>query len=176
MSFWSTSSGEEATGKVEENNFDPLPKGWYTSMLESAEIDEYEGQCKIKLKVRVVGEGFGKNRVLFFSLKCFAGEKVTDRQRDRAIQLLVKIYNICKAKLPDGEPDDASLSQLIDKPIDLMLDVWEMDGKEGNWLVNAEARGTKAGSAPAGKTTAKQADKPAAKREPGDDEDDDIPF
>ena len=55
------------------------------------------------------------------------GEKIKEETRDRAIQILVKMYNICKAKLPNGEPDDASLSQLVDKPLNLMLDKWELD-------------------------------------------------
>lgn len=180
MSFWTTSQGSEATGDVQESNFDPLPRDWYLSMLESVEIDEYEGQKKVKIKTRVIGEGTGKNRVLFLNLKCFSGPGIKETARDRAIQILVKMYNICKAKLPNGEPDDASLSQLVDKPMDLLLDVWELDDKSnaGNWLVNVEAKGTKAGGShakAAPKAAAKAA--PKAAREPGgDDMDDDIPF
>lgn len=145
MSFWKTSAGVEATGEVEENGFAPLEKGWYTSMLEEVSVDEYEGVKKIKIKARVIGEGPGKNRVLFLGLKAFEHTSIKESARDRAIQVLVKMYNICGAKLPNGEPDDASLSKLIDKPIDLLLDVWEMNDKEGNWLVNVESRGAKVG-------------------------------
>ena len=178
MSFWTTSAGQEATGDVQESNFDPLPRGWYLSMLESVEVDEYEGQKKVKIKARIVGEGQGKNRVLFLNLKCFAGSDIKETARDRAIQVLVKMYNICKAKLPNGEPDDASLSQLVDKPMELMLDVWELEdkSKSGNWLMNVEAKGAKAGGISAPKTTAKPTQKPAD-REPGsDDESGDCPF
>ena len=173
-SFWQTSTGETATGEVQESSFDPLPKGKYLSMLESVSVDEYQGQKKIKSKARVIGEGFGKNRVLFLNLKCFSGDDIKEETRDRAIQILVKMYNICKAKLPKGEPDDASLSQLVDKPIELVLDAWELDdgSKSGNWLVNVDAKGATAG------TSAKKAEKkPEPAREPGDDEEgDDIPF
>lgn len=176
MSFWTTSAGVQATGEVKENNdFAPLPKGWYTSLFESVEVDEYQGDRKIKIKARIVGEGPGKNRVLFLNLKAFEASNVTEKQRDRAINLLVKLYQITKSKLPDGEPDDRSLSQLTDKPIDIQLDVWELDGKDGNWLVNAEAKGTKAGGA-----KVKPTDKPKVPsvREPGADEDEgiDCPF
>lgn len=95
------------------------------------------------------------------------------------------MYNICGAKLPNGEPDDASLSQLVDKPMELLLDKWELDdgSKSGNWLVNVEAKGTKCGTAaksyakPAQKSSQKPAPKPA-EREPGEDdtEDSDCPF
>ena len=147
-SFWSTSDGEKATGEVvESSGFDPLPKDWYISMLESVTVDEYQGQKKIKLKARVVGDGFGKNRVLFLGLKCWDDDEA---KRDRAIQILVKMFNILGVKLPKGEPDDDDLADLVDKPIDLMLDEWEMENskgelKSGNWLVNVEAKGTKAG-------------------------------
>lgn len=187
MSFWKTSAGQEATGVVEEMSFDPLPKGWYTSMLEEVIVDEYEGQKKIKIKARIVGEGFGKNRILYLNLKAFEGDSIKESSRDRAIQVLVKIYAICKAKLPNGEPDDISLSQLIDKPMDLMLDAWEMtkdngDLINGNWLVNVEARGAKAGTAVAPSPQKKSAPV-AAQRQPEQRQepdfggmDDDIPF
>lgn len=176
MSFWKTSAGQMATGEVKENNdFAPLAKGWYTSIFESVEVDEYQGDRKIKIKARIVGDGPGKNRVLFLGLKAFEASNVTEKQRDRAINLLVKLYQITKSKLPDGEPDDRSLSQLTDKPIDIYLDVWELDGKDGNWLVNAEAKGTKAGAAkekPANKLKAPPPREPMS----GEYEDDDIPF
>jgi len=175
MSFWKTSAGQEATGEVKEMSFDPLPKGWYTSMLEEVSVDEYEGQKKIKIKARIVGEGFGKNRVLFLNLKAFEGDKIKDTARDRAIQVLVKMYQLCKAKLPNGEPDDRSLSQLVDKPMDLLLEIWELEdkSKSGNWLVNCAAKGEKAGGSisPAKATPAKG--KPAAAFS---DMDDPIPF
>lgn len=181
MSFWTTSAGTEATGEVTENNFDPLKKGWYTSLLEEVSIDEYEGERKIKLKARVVGEGEGKNRVLFLNLKAFEGEKVTEKQRDRAINLLTKMAQIMKIALPNKEPDDIWLSKFIDKPIDLLLDVWELEdgAKTGNWLVNVEAKGEKAGTAV--KSSAKPAARPAAKAaatpaQNFSDMDDDIPF
>lgn len=170
-SFWSTSSGEQATGEVKESSFDPLPKGWYLSMLESASIDTYEGEKKVKLKARVVGEGFGKNRVLFLNLKCWDED---EKKRDRAIQVLVKIFNILGVKLPKGEPDDEDLADLVDKPLDLFLEQWEFNGKSGNWLVNVESKGTKAGVATSAKSDTPK--KPAPSREPGDDDDDSIPF
>jgi hypothetical protein len=157
-------------------SFDPLPKAWYTSMLEEVSVDEYQDQKKIKIKARVVGEGPGKNRVLFLNLKAFEGPDIKETARDRAIQVLVKMYGICKAKLPNGEPDDRSLSQLIDKPMDLLLDVWEIDDKSGNWLVNVEARGEKAGTATQAKPAPRQQAAPARQAPGFADMDSDIPF
>lgn len=169
MSFWQTSEGKKATGDVPENDFSPLKKDWYTCIFETVDVNEYQGERKVKLKTRVIGEGYGNNRVLFLNLKAFEGSNVSEKQRDRAINLLVKLYQITKSKLPDGEPDDRSLSQLTDKPIDLLLDVWELDGKEGNWLVNAEAKGTKAG-------VKKEDAAPKKKTDQFEDDEDQIPF
>lgn len=172
MSFWKTSTGVEATGDVQETNFDPIPKSWQTCMLETAEVDEYEGQRKIKLKARVV-DGEYKNRVIFMNLKAFEGPDIKDSQRDRAIQMLMKLYQVTKAKLPNGEPDDRSLAQLTDKPVDLYLDVWEINEKSGNFLINVAAKGEQAGKgdmATNGKTP------PQNKPPSGGGAMDDVPF
>lgn len=165
MSFWNTSTGEQATGEVQETNFDPIPKSWQTCMLETAEVDEYEGQRKIKMKARVV-DGEYKNRVIFMNLKAFEGPDIKDSQRDRAIQMLMKLYQVTKAKLPNGEPDDRSLAQLTDKPVDLYLDVWKItkangDEATGNFLINVAAKGENVGKAAA-------ANKPAPMMAKGD--------
>jgi hypothetical protein len=168
-SFWTVSTGGAATGEVAENNFDPLPKGDYPAMLEEATVKEWEGVQSINLKARVI-DGPGKNRVLFLGLKCWDADS---KKRDRAINLLVKLFQITKAQMPAGEPDDAALSKITNKPISLKLDVWEIDGKSGNWLVNASEVGAVVGKAAPAKTAA-PAKKPAASN-PGDFEDD-IPF
>lgn len=174
MSFWKTSAGQEATGEVKENNFDPLPKDWYTSMLESVEVDEYQGQKKIKIKARVVEDGEYNNRILFLNLKAFEGPDIKETTRDNAIQMLVKMFQVAKAKLPNGEPDDRSLSQLIDKPMDLFINKWKMKNNDGEWmegnnLANVAARGEKAGEK--SETAKKMPNKPVLGKV-----EDDIPF
>jgi hypothetical protein len=170
MSFWNTSAGTAATGEVAENNFDPLPKGDYPAMLEEATVKVWEGVQSINLKARVI-DGPGKNRVLFLGLKCWDADS---KKRDRAINLLVKLFQLTKAQMPAGEPDDAALSKITNKPLSLKLDVWEIDGKSGNWLVNAsEVGAVVTGKAAPAKTPA-PAKKPAASN-PGDFEDN-IPF
>jgi len=174
MSFWNTSSGEAATGEVQENNFEPLPKGDYLSLLESAEIKEYEGERTINFKARAIES----NRVVFPKLRVFDSD---DKKRDRAIQLLVKLANSVGVPLPKGEPDDIWLSKLCDKPLIIKYDVFTFTppGKSeeitGNFIINFEAKGAKAGSAkPAGNKPGPQ---PAAQPAPNfSDTDDDIPF
>lgn len=157
MSFWQTSEGTRATGEVQENNFDPLPKGWYTAMFESVEVDTYNNpntnvtEKKVKIKARIVGEGTGKNRVLFLNLKVFEFEGLKASARDKALNMFVKICQITKAKMKDEEPDDVALAQLADKPLDIYVEVWDMNGKSGNHMTNVAAKGEKAGTAVAGK-------------------------
>jgi hypothetical protein len=153
MSFWSMSDGTTATGNVTENDFAPVPKGWYPSMLEEVSKNEYQGTESVQVKARLEN-----NRVLFLKLKCW---DVDSKKRDRAINVLVAIANSVGVALPNGEPDDRWLAKLTDKRVELMVDVWDFEGKQGNWLVNARAIG-KAAPVP----TTKQ-DKVA---------DDDIPF
>lgn len=171
MSFWQTSAGQEATGEVQDNDFKPVPLAWYKSMFESVTVDEYEGVKKVNMKTRIIGDGPGNNRVIFLSLKCWDGD---DKKRDRAINLATRISNILGVKQPECEPDDKYFSQWVDKPIDLYIDVWELDdGKSGNWLKNVEAKGSKAGGAVVAKPSAKPSKK---SRDPEDHGDDDIPF
>jgi len=172
MSFWTQSNGEQATGDVKENSMDPLVKDWYTCMLEEVANKEWEDDRYINIKARVVA-GPMQNRVAFLKLKVYEtnSKYYKAEARDNAIQKLVKLYGICKVKLPNGEPDDRSLAQLTDKPLDILLDVWkDQDTKEpkGNFIVNFEARGEKAGTA---KPSPK---KPQPKQE--DPDDDQIPF
>lgn len=140
MSFWKTSTGEQATGEVQENNFDPLPDGYYPTMEEEIKINEYQGKRTIQMKSRVIGEGFGKNRVLFLKLNAFDED---EKKRDRAINLLVKLANTLGVPLPKNEPDDTWLSKLTDKPHQTKLQRFDFttpEGKkiEGNFIANFE--------------------------------------
>lgn len=141
MSFWKTSTGEQATGEVQENNFDPLPDGYYPTMEEEIKINEYQGKRTIQMKSRVIGEGFGKNRVLFLKLNAFDED---EKKRDRAINLLVKLANTLGVPLPKNEPDDTWLSKLTDKPHQTKLQKYAFipnggtETKVGNFIANFE--------------------------------------
>lgn len=166
MSFWATSDGNQATGEVQENNFDPLPKGDYLSIIESAEVKEYEGERTVNFKARAVES----NRVVFPKLRVFDSD---DKKRDRAINLLVKLANSVGVPLPKGEPDDLWLSKLCDKPVVVKYDVFAFTppGKSeevtGNFIINFSAKGEKAGGA-------KPQSKPA--QQFNGDTDSDVPF
>ena len=166
MSFWTLTDGQQATGDVTVNSMDPLPKGWYTAMFEEVANKEWEDDRYINIKARIVTGDYA-NRVVFLKLKVYEtnSQYYKAEARDKAIQKLVKLYQILKVKLPNGEPDDRSLSQLADKPLDIMLDVWkDNDTKEvkGNWLANLAAKGeeVKGGGKPSPSRNAPPADDP----------------
>lgn len=166
MSFWTLTDGQQATGEVTVTNLDALPKGWYTAMFEEVANKEWEDDRYINIKARIV-TGEYANRVVFLKLKVYEtnSQYYKAEARDKAIQKLVKLYQILKVKLPNGEPDDRSLSQLADKPLDIMLDVWkDNDTKEvkGNWLANLAAKGeeVKAGGKTSPSRNAPPADDP----------------
>lgn len=151
MSFWKTSAGTEATGEVKENNLDALPKDWYTMMLEEVANKEWEDDRYINIKARVVA-GPMQNRVVFLKLKVYetTNKFYKESARDNALEKLVRLYQILGVKLPAAEPDDRSLSQLADKPLDVYLEVWkDQETKEpkGNFIGNFAAKGEKAGTA-----------------------------
>lgn len=161
MSFWNLkTSGQEATGEVESTEFGPLPGASYTMMFEEVANKEWEDDRYINLKARVVSGDFS-NRVVFLKLKVYETQSkfYNDDARDKALQKLVKLYQVLKVKLPNGEPDDRSLSQLTDKPLDVKLGVWkDNDTKEakGNYIVDFAPKGEQAGSAkPMPKTNGK---------------------
>lgn len=165
-SFWNTSSGTTATGEVNESSGSShLEKGDYNGSLDKAENRVWEGKKSISLQLRT-----DKNRVTFLNLKCWDEDEA---KRDRALNLLVKIFQCAKVALPNGEPTDADLAKLCNKPMRWKLDVWETDdkSKSGNWLVNvASAGATVAASKPAA-----PAPKPSAPT-PADEYEEEIPF
>jgi len=174
MSFWKTSAGTEATGEVKENNLDALPKDWYTMMLEEVSNKEWEDDRYINIKARVIA-GPMQNRVVFLKLKVYETNNkfYKESARDNALEKLVRLYQILCVKLPAAEPDDRSLSQLSDKPLDVYLDIWKDQATKepkGNFITNFAAKGEKAGTA---ETAKKMPNKPA----PGNSGvDSDIPF
>lgn len=174
-SFWKTSAGTEATGEVKETGgFDPLPRAWYKMMFEEATVREWEGIKSVNLKARVIGECPHKNRVVFLKLKCWDSE---DKTRDSAINKATKISTTLGVAQPKYEPDDEYFSQWVDKPLDLLLEVWEFNDKTGNWIMNIDTKGAQSGVKVGVASKPVAPKKPAPSREPGmDDPDEDAPF
>lgn len=138
MSFWTKSTGEQATGTVEDNDFKAIPKGPRKCIISKAEVKIWEGIKSVSFRFDIVEGEFSK-RIIFAGLKCWDKD---DKKRDRAIELLCKAFSVTNTKLPDGEPTDTDLAKLCDKPLMVNFGYFQPDepGKEAiNFLKNFEA-------------------------------------
>jgi len=185
--FWDTSDGESAattTGEFDGGGGDIEPIPAKTQVL--AAIDEVSWDSSeygdpdeyIKARWTVLWPEEYKGRKVFQKIRV---ESDDSKKADKAKRMLAAIDANAGGKLAKaGErPDDISLTQnLCNKPMVLMLQVYEMetdDGKflKGNWVSSVSPRSNK--------KVAKQETKAAPKPAPVaatnlDDFDDDIPF
>ena len=178
MGFWNLSDGKEVESKSEfeaGGGFEVIPDGTRVlAAVEECKDDEWEGERFFNLKWRIL-DGDYKNRIIFQKLKVFSHK---DKQRDNAISMLAAIDANAGGKLMASgkEPTDFAIaSALANRPMILLLRVWQSDDKQksGNYVAGVFGRQqTKAASAPKQqKQTAKPQDE-----EPPVDFDDDIPF
>lgn len=188
MSFFTTSTGENAasnatgTFSAGGSDFAPIPKDTRVlAMCEEAKISEFQGERYINLKWDIAQPAEHKGRKIFQKVYALdlkqelvrtKGMTKAEDYRDSALRMLAAIDANAGGKLAASgqEPTDQSLSQsLTAKPMVLMLDVWDMNGKTGNWIREVSKHAPKPGAAPA--------PKPAPKPAPAADIDDlDIPF
>lgn len=177
--FWEVGGEDVRTSEIKEmdDSFQPLPKGIYLGLVESAEVKDGDYGKSIKLKLSCKSGNDMKSAGV--SLKCWDND---DKKRKRAIGLLVKLYEVAGKKLPSGEPDNDSIGVVVGKKMGFDLDAYDMksdDGKDlkGNWLRwvmpvdEAKAKGLAEAV-----ETSKPAPKPAPKPAADDFDDDQIPF
>lgn len=173
MGFWNLSDGKAVESKSEfelGGGFEVIPDGSRVlAAVEECKDDQWEGERFFNLKWRIL-EGEYKNRIIFQKLKVFSSK---EKQRDNAITMLAAIDANAGGKLMASgkEPTDFAIaSALANRPMILLLRVWESEDKQktGNYVAGVFGRQqTKASPAP------KQS---APSNEPPMDFDDDIPF
>lgn len=138
MSFFTTSDNQqiEQQGKFElgGGDFDPIPRNTQLkSMITEAKWDEYEGERYISATWSVI-EGEYKNRNIFQKIKVLNPDpKKADKQK----LMLAAIDSNCGGKLMQAgvEPDDMALAiNLVNKPMMILVDVWKIEEKQGNWI------------------------------------------
>lgn len=173
MDFFNGINLEETTFESGGGDFAPIPKD--TSVLavaEEATNAEYQGDRYINVKWRISKPDEFANRVLFHKLKVYDPDPA---KADRAKRMLAAIATNAGGKLfqamqkaNESEPSDMSLMHIANKPMVLKLDVWDLDGKQGNW-VKAVSPYKKAAPQPQPKLQVAPQVAPAAL-------DDDVPF
>lgn len=176
--FWNLSDGKAAESKSDfelGGGFEVIPDGTRVlAAVEECKDDDWEGERFFSLKWRIL-EGDYKNRIIFQKLKVFSQK---EKQRDNAITMLAAIDANAGGKLMSSgkEPTDFAIaSALANRPMILLLRVWESDDKQksGNYVAGVFGRQqTKAGSAP----KQQKQQEPEPQTEPPMDFDDDIPF
>lgn len=137
MSFWQKQDGSavETSTSFESGGgeIQPIPNNTQLiAAIEEAKWSEYQGESYINLKWRVMRPQEYANRVLFHKLKVFS-----PKQGDKAKQMLAAIDANCGgklAKLKDAPDDMDLMTALVGKSMAIKVQIWDMDGKKGNWI------------------------------------------
>jgi len=193
VSWWNTSDGGSATDTGKQytsagGDFEIIPKN--TKVL--ASVDEaawkavYQGTAEfVNVKWRIMKPSQYEGRVIF--QKLFVDEpdprtpsdKISSK-RDAAKRQLSVIDNNHKGKLSKltARPTNEQLALgLIGAQAVLALDLWDIDGKQGNWVRAITPKGSEI-TADAAKASSRGSEAPPV-RGPFDDDidlDDDVPF
>ncbi len=137
MSFFKLSEGQLSTnGNFQvSTDIEPMPKDTQVkACIDEVKWDDYQGDRYISVRWQVLAPKQFANRKIFQKLKVEEGDV---KKRDKAIQMLAAIDANCGGKLMSAgvEPTDAAMQKnLLMKPMVLLLDVWEINDKKGNWV------------------------------------------
>ena len=137
MSFWQKQDGSavESSTTFESGGGEITPIPNNTALIgaiEEAKWSEYQGEHYINLKWRVMRPAEFANRVLFQKLKVFS-----PKQGDKAKQMLAAIDANAGgklAKLKDAPEDMDLMTALVGKAMAIKVQIWDIDGKTGNWI------------------------------------------
>lgn len=183
MSFFTTSDNKaiEKSGSMEMGGGDIEPIPSKTQVLaapDEAKWDDYEGDEYISLRWNILQPKEYANRKIFHKIKVCDSDP---KKADKAKRMLAAIDTNAGGKLlASGErPTDESLTRcLVNKPMVLLLQVWEMerDGekKRGNWVSAVSPR--QSGSAKPDASTPELVKEEPRPAQDFDSFDDDIPF
>lgn len=163
MSFFDS---DNKTGEYQAGggDFELIPKGTtLLAVIEAVKWQEYEGESHVNLKWKVAHPQQYAKRVIFQKLHV-----LDDKKGKNARAMLQAIdFNaggrLAKMGLKAAPTDDELQIALLGRPMQIKLDVWDMNGKQGNWVCAV--------------APAKQQPKPTPPVIPApEDDDDDIPF
>lgn len=200
--FWKTSNGQAATGVNETTEFATIPKGDRKGLISKTEIKDGNYGKKISLQFTIT-EGEFKKRTFFTNINLYlpadyAKLKEDDKQKaiakqDKAINLMVGLFNAVGVALPQCNPEDIKaidLARLCNKPV--IIDMYPFmpkpeageEQKGPFYLANNFKKATPAGAAkPQTKNEAEDANhvvddekQPASAAPDLAEDDSDVPF
>jgi hypothetical protein len=162
MSFFTTSDNKEidtTSGAFDGGggSFEIIPEGTQVLALASEAAWYTPGPDQdnspvplISIKWEIVGDDYN-GRIIFQKVRV---QEDDSKKRDKALRMLAAIDSNCGggiAKL-GAKPTDMDLSNnLLNKPMLLKLGKWDLNGKQGNWVIAVS------------KFTGKMPEQPAAK-------------
>lgn len=188
MSFWNTSDGNDVTDSVEKEydggGFPIIPeKTNCLALLHSAAWDKnQQGDRYIKIRWDIQKHEAYKGFVIFQKLWVKDDDpyaKDPSKKRDGALRMLAAIDANAGGKLARAgrEPDDDDLAMaLTNKTMMVKVMVWEIDGKEGNWISAVGPKGGAMSVTEPEEAPRAKARKPETKKPFDDDLGDDVPF
>lgn len=138
MSFFTTSENKaiETSSEFEVGGgtFEPIPSNTQLKvMIDEAKWDTYNDESYISLRWSVIDGEFA-NRKIYHKVKV---NDTDPKKKDRQLAMLAAIdSNAGGALMKAGvEPDDMALSiNLMHKPMAIVVDIWDMNDKKGNWV------------------------------------------
>ena len=139
MSFWNlndTTETIDTSGSFEaQTSMEPIPaKTQVKAACDEAKWDTYDGDEYISLRWNILAPAEYKGRKVFQKVRV----KESDAKKaDKAKKMLGAIaVNAGGGLLKlQSEPTDQDLQKhLLNKPMALLLAVWEIDDKKGNWI------------------------------------------
>lgn len=178
MSFWNLSDSSDkldTTGSFEAigGEMEPIPaKTQVKAAPDEAKWDNYEGNEYISLRWTVLAPVEYKGRKIFQKVRVMESDA---KKADKAKKMLAAIAVNAGGGLLKvaGKPSDQDLQKhLLNKPMALLLQVWEIEKSDGsgtakgNWVSAVSPLKKQAAAAPA----------PLVEPEPAAEEDDDLGF
>ena len=138
MSFFTLSDNKTIenanTFDLGGDDFEPMPNNTQLkAVIQETKWAEYEGQRYINNKWSVI-DGEYKGRVLFQKIRVL-DENPTKADKHKRMLAAIDANAGGKLMAAGVMPDDMSLSiNLMNKPMAIIVAVWEINDKKGNWI------------------------------------------
>lgn len=185
--FWADSTGanvaEDASKEFDVGGGDfeiiPAKTKALASVSSAAWSKDNDGNRYVNIQWSLLKHDDYAGRRIFQKIWCGDDDpraKDPAKKRDKALRMLATIDANAGGKLAKAgrEPDDDDLAlALTNKQMGITIMVWEMDGKEGNWV---SAVASKAGFDVTIPAKGAVKPKPAAKPDADEDDPDFVPF
>lgn len=138
MNFFTTSDNQaiqtNQSFDLGGGDFEPIPENTQLKVvIDEAKWDDYEGDRYISLRWMVI-DGEFKSRKIFHKVRVLDGNTT---KADKAKKMLAAIDSNAGGKLlANGVmPDDMALGlNLTNKPMAVVVAIWEINDKKGNWI------------------------------------------